>query len=503
MYRQSKKYFPTLYALLVALIIITYAVTVTFLIFLNNKFGIARIVLYGLKIFAALSIISSSASEKSKCSWLTLILLFPNIIIPAYFIFCYNPLSKSEKKAIGIISKQKPRIDHFSSKANAKCNQNFSFLREIANYDNAVIYKNTKASYISSASKMKEMLLGDIKGAKSFIFLEFYTVATGDFFGDICDALIKKAKEGVEVRLIYDEMGSIFRIPENFSEFLESKNIIALSHAHGAGMLPAGFNNRNHRKIAVIDGEIGYTGGINLADEYISPKKRIGEWRDSAVRLEGEAVAELVYIFLSDFALTSKVTEDFFHYYRYRKKRHSGKVMLFGDGPKPFYKTNTAKKVLISMLNSAEKYFIATTPYLICDSEMLSVIESAVLRGVKVKIAIPFRPDKFIPAFLTKIYARRLIELGVEIYRYLPGFLHSKNYISDGKYFLTGTVNLDFRSLLHNFEVGALFYEHEIISDAEADAAEIFKASERYEPKGKPLISRIVGSVMEIFAPLF
>ena len=503
MYRQSKKYFPTLYALLAALIIITYAVTVAFLIFLRNNFGIFGIALYGLRIFTALKIISSPSSEKSKCSWLTLILIFPNIIIPAYFLFCHTTLSKSEKKAIKIISEQKPRIEHFSNKSTAKCNQNFSFLQEIANYDNAVIYKNTKASYISSASKMKDMLIGDLRRARSFIFLEFYTVATGEFFGDICDILIKKAKEGVEVRLIYDEMGSIFRVPENFSEFLESKNVIALSHAHGAGMLPSGFNNRNHRKIAVIDGEIAYTGGINLADEYILPKKRIGEWRDSAVRLEGEAVAELVYIFLSDFALTTKSSEDFFHYYRYRKKRHTGKVMLFGDGPKPFYKTNTAKKVLISMLNSAEKYFTSTTPYLICDSEILSAIESAVLRGVKVKIAIPFRPDKFIPAFLTRIYARRLIELGAEIYRYIPGFLHSKNYITDGKYFLTGTVNLDFRSLLHNFEVGALFYEHEIISDAEADICEIFKASERYEPKGKPILSKIVGSVMEIFAPLF
>ncbi len=503
MYRQSKKYFPTQYALLLFFCILTYAVTVAFILLLKSKYSIVNIALYALKAICALLILSSHSPEKTKCSWLTLILLFPNIIIPAYFLFSYSHPSKREKQAIEIISEKKPRVERFMGKLGLKCNQNFSFLQEISNQGNISIYKNTKAEYISSAKRVKELLTCDIKAAKSFIFLEFYTVAAGDFFGDICDLLVKKAAEGVEVRLIYDEMGSIFRVPEGFCDFLEEKNIIAVSHSRGAGMLPGGLNNRNHRKIAVIDGEIAYTGGINLADEYISPKRRIGEWRDSAVRLEGEAVSELVYIFLSDFELTAKTNEDFFRYYKYRKKRSRGSVMLFGDGPKPFYKIGTAKKALISMLNTAEKYFIATTPYLICDSEILSALEGAVRRGVKVRIAIPSHPDRFIPAFLTKLYAQRISALGVEIYRYLPGFLHSKSYISDGKYFLTGTLNLDFRSLLYNFEVGALFYEHDVIKAAEEDILDILKLSELYVPKKNRIFTRFFGSVMEIFAPLF
>ena len=503
MLKENKKYFPTVYALLVSVLIISAAACTYFTALLMKSFLSVRIAVYIIKIAFALSVISSPMSSEAKYCWVFLILAIPYAAIPVYIIFCRTRLSRKEKEILASLEKKKPKIESFGSKMALKCDENFTFLREIAGYSNANIYNNTSADYIESAEKMLDLLCRDIERARRFIFLEFYTVASGSVFGKICKLLIEKAALGVEVRLIYDELGSILRIPEDFPALMREKGINAVAHASLTGSFPAALNNRNHRKIAVIDGEIAYTGGINLADEYVYSRPRLGKWKDSAIRICGEGVQSMTYTFLSDYSLTSGIEEDFSKYYKYRKCRCKGQALIFDDGPSPFYVERRAKRTILAMLNSAEKYFSATTPYLVCDCEILSAIRAAMRRGVRVRIAIPGMPDKFFIGLLTRHYAARLCEMGAEIYVYKPGFLHSKQYIADGRLLLFGTVNLDYRSLFHNFENCVLFSSHSLIIDAERDMECVFSDSVPLKRKKESLPMRLLGAVIEIFAPLF
>ncbi len=503
MYKTKKLYFPTKYALLFTLPLIAIGVSAYFFMLLGRLYPFFRLIGYAIKFTMGLAVVASRLSPESKFSWLFLMLIFPHGAIPAYLIFRPSHLTKKDRIIINEIRDKLPRSEGFETKIKLECNENFAFLKEISIFSNLKIYNNTIATYLESGKKMKESLLSDLRKARKFIFLEFYTVAAGEFFGEICEELLRKAREGVEIRIIYDELGSLFRIPEEFSLAMKENKIRALSQASLTGIFPSGINNRNHRKIAVIDGEIAYTGGINLADEYIKPPKRLKVWKDSAVRLEGEAVDELTYIFLADFLLISGETEKFFPYYRYKKKKCEGTLIPFSDGPSPIYGVRLAKKIILSLIASAKKEFTASTPYLICDGDILCALEKAALRGVKINIIIPSRPDRVLAGILTNTYAQRLIEIGAAVYKYTPGFLHSKIYIADGRYLLTGTVNLDYRSLGHNFENGILFLSHPVINEVAVDLNKIIESSARIEKRRTPLFKRLAGAVIEVFAPLF
>jgi len=503
MLRKNKRYFPTKLALLVSVLIIASTVYALLFFILESRIFAVKALVFVLKIIFALFIMSSEIYAEAKCSWVFFTLLLPHVAIPAYIIFCRGKLTKKETAVLDLISERKPKIEPFDRKMCLKCNDNFAFLREMSNFSDAELYINTSAKYISDAKKMIDMLTFDIMKSKRFIFLEFYTIAAGEVFGNICDLLIEKAKSGVEVKIIYDEIGSLTRLPEEFPSLMREHGIAAVANASLLGSFQGGLNNRNHRKIAVIDGEVAYTGGINLADEYIHANASLGKWKDSAVRIEGEGVDALTYTFLSDFSIVSEIENDFSKYYKYRKKRCKGAALIFSDGPSPFYKEKSGEKIILSMLACAEKSFYVTTPYLVCNREVLSAMRGAVRRGVKLSIAIPAKADRFLCGILTQHYAARLSEIGADIHVYTPGFLHSKTYCCDGKYLMCGTVNLDYRSLCHNFENGILFAEHDVISEAMRDVEEIFSVSEPYAKRKEHPFLRIVGAVMEIFAPLF
>ena len=503
MLRKNKRYFPTRLALLVCVLLIASTVYALLFFILERHIFAVKALVFVLKIIFALSIMSSEIYAEAKCSWVFFTLLLPHVAIPAYIIFCRGQLTKKEKRILDSIPKRKPKTEPFYRKMCLKCDDNFTFLREMSNFSDADLYINTSAKYIPDAEKMIEMLTLDIMKAKKFIFLEFYTIAAGEVFGNICELLIEKAKSGVEVKIIYDEIGSLMRLPEEFPALMRENGIAAVANASLLGSFQGGLNNRNHRKIAVIDGEAAYTGGINLADEYIYSNASLGKWKDSAVRIEGEGVDALTYTFLSDFSLISEMENDFSKYYKYRKKRCNGAALIFSDGPSPFYKEKSGEKIILSMLAAAEKSFYVTTPYLVCNRELFSAMLGAVRRGVKLKIAIPKKADRFLCGILTQHYAARLSEIGADVYVYTPGFLHSKTYCCDGKYLMCGTVNLDYRSLCHNFENGILFAEHDLIPEAVRDVEEIFSVSEPYGKRKERLLLRIVGAAMEIFAPLF
>ena len=503
MFFENKRFFPRQRALLVSLIVISWAVGAFFIALLTEGFIYIRILFYVFKTALALSALSSSVPYSTRGSWVFLILTFPYAAIPAYLYFRRTSLSRKEKMLIEETRRQKPKIEAFEKKILLKCNDNFTFLREIAAYSNSNIYSDTSAKYFSLAEDMFLSLKEELRNAKRFIFLEFYTVSAGTVLSEILDILVEKAGLGVEVKILYDEIGSLFKIPEDFAKIMKRSKIEARFSSSLFAAFPKGVNNRNHRKIIVIDGEIAYTGGINLADEYVYSKRRLGKWKDAGVRIEGVGVTSLTHTFLSDFVFAGGECDSFSKYYKYRKKKSSGYSLIFDDGPYPIYDEKISERMILSLIDASEKSFILTSPYLIFSSRILSAVRGAVKRGVKVKIIIPAVPDKLLTAILTHRYADRLCEIGARVYMYLPGFLHSKIYSADGKFAMCGTVNLDYRSLRHNFENGILFLEHPVIADIDKDLESILKECAPYKVKKKNPIVRLIGALLEIFAPLF
>ena len=265
------------------------------------------------------------------------------------------------------------------------------------------------------------------------------------------------------------------------------------------------FNNRNHRKITVIDGLVGYTGGINIADEYINEVVRFGHWKDVGIRLEGEGVRELTKLFLIDFGINIKTPLNVpYDLYPTSTLQEKGYVVPFGDGPKPLYERRVGKTIIQSILASATKYVYITTPYLIIDNELCTSIENTALRGVDVRIIVPHIPDKKIVFNMTKSFYKRFLDCGVKIYEYEPGFIHAKTYLSDDKYAIIGTINLDYRSLVHHFENGVWMYDCKCIKDLKKDIDNTLEKSIEITPKmlKTSLLNRFFRAIVRIFAPM-
>ena len=272
------------------------------------------------------------------------------------------------------------------------------------------------------------------------------------------------------------------------------------------GQADGEFNNRSHRKILVIDGKVGFTGGVNIADEYINKIEVYGHWKDTGIKLEGKAVNELTKLFLSDFYTNFKRehTIDFDRYYVSENKENNSFIIPFGDGPNPMYEKNVGKTVIMNILNHAKEYVYITTPYLIIDNELMKAIENTALRGVDVRIIVPHIPDKKLVFEMTKSNYRLLIKSGVKIYEYEPGFIHAKSYIADDKVGMIGTINLDYRSLTHHFENGVWIYNDKVILDMKDDfISTINKSIYMNNEKIKDnLFNRFVRSIVRIFSPL-
>jgi len=294
-------------------------------------------------------------------------------------------------------------------------------------------------------------------------------------------------------------------LPGNYARKLKKQGIEATAFSYLKPVLSGEFNNRTHRKIAIIDGYIGYTGGVNLADEYINEIKRFGYWKDCAIRLEGECVWELTELFLTDYGVNvlkmPTLREDL---YPTCANEEDGYVIPFGDGPSPMYQNRVAKSAIKNLIDSSTKYCWITTPYLIPDNDICLSLENAALRGVDVVIVTPDIPDKRIVFAITKSYYPRLMKAGVKIYQYTPGFIHAKSYLADGKNAIIGTVNLDYRSLAHNFENGVWLYKAKCIEDIEADLKQVISESKKIDKKMLKInpLRKFMRGIIKIFAPL-
>lgn len=318
-------------------------------------------------------------------------------------------------------------------------------------------------------------MLVELKNAKKFIFIETFIIERGYMLNSILEILKDKVKEGVEVRLVYDDIGSIKTVEASFYKKLRKLGIKAYKFNRFVPFASAVHNNRDHRKFFIIDGKTAYTGGCNIADEYINKVERFGYWKDTMVKIQGPAVDSITVLFLTTYMLISKTNEKVDIYlHQYDKYDEEGIVCPYGDGPRPFYREYIGENVIVNMINQSEKYVYITTPYFICDDKIKQALINASKRGVDVRIIVPHIPDKRLVFALTRSNYARLQRAGVKVYEFEKGFVHAKQMVCDDKIAQVGTINLDYRSLIHHYEDAVWFASSPVIQDIKKDFLDTF-----------------------------
>ncbi|MBQ8233899.1 MAG: cardiolipin synthase [Lachnospiraceae bacterium] len=461
------------------------------------------------EIACVIRIVASDDNPDYKVPWLLFVLIIPIAGFMLYFLFYSRKLKKKYIKRMKDLKDNSYQKDDYilleqlHNENPMACSQ----AKMLCNIAETHLFTDTRQEYFPLGEDMHPRLLEDLEKAEKFIFMEYFIIEEGKFWNSILDILKRKAAEGVEVKVVYDDVGCMMTLPGNYSKILKTYGIEATPFSRLRGNADSEFNNRSHRKITVIDGKVGYTGGINLADEYINEVEKFGHWKDIGLRLEGDAVWELTKLFLIDFGINVRkmpqIKADCFP--SQSGIEANGYMIPFGDGPGPIYDRQVGKSVIRNMLNSAVRYVYMTSPYLIIDNDLCQSIENASLRGVDVRIIVPHIPDKKIVFGMTKSFYPRLMAAGVKIYEYEPGFIHAKSYLADDEYAMVGTINLDYRSLVHHFENGVWMYRCEMIGDLKADIADTLdKSIEITQDMIKTsLLQRAIRSVVRIFSPLF
>ena len=469
------------------------------------------IVMEVLSWIAVIVIVSNRTDPGYKIAWIIPILAFPVFGILFYLLFGGNRLSRRLKKKMHAV--EQIHRDNLS--------QDVGVLRREAalsvdaalqsNYLAGIaccpVCENTETTYYGSGEAAFGDMLEAISRAERYIFLEYFIIHTGRMWDEILKLLRKKAAAGVDVRVIYDDFGCITTLPGGYYKKLEAVGIRACAFNPYVPVLSSRLNNRDHRKFLIVDGEVGFTGGVNLADEYINEVRRFGYWKDTGARIEGEAVWSLTSMFLSMWNYIVHSTED---YSRFMPAQHQkapfendGFVQPYGDSPLDH--ENVGENIYLNIINRAKNYVYIFTPYLIIDHEMLTALCNAAKDGVDVRIVTPGIPDKKMIFLLTQSYYAPLIQSGVKIYQYTPGFIHAKCFVCDDEIATVGSVNLDFRSLYLHFECGVFFYRSAVVAQVKEDCLNTFACSEQMTAefcRNRPVPVRLLQSVLRLLAPL-
>ncbi|MDR0426299.1 MAG: cardiolipin synthase [Clostridiales bacterium] len=441
-----------------------------------------------------------------KLSWSFLILLFPVIGTVLYFVFGgKRSLPRRKAEAVGaylalnrLETEILPRLRNENETA---CKLAMTVFSE----SQMPLYEHTATKYYDNILEKHNDMLRDIKSAKDFIFMEYFIASDGYVLNTILDALEEKGREGVEIKFMFDDIGSMKRLRGKTKHRIVSIPNLQVCVYEPVGLrLNPRINFRDHRKIVIIDGRIGYIGGDNLADEYINKKIKFGHWRDNAMRIEGMAVDALVLLFAEMWYITADVKLDTGLYIKSHQVENNGYVMPFGDGPAN--SGDPAYDLFSAMIANADKYMYLSTPYFILDSAFIGQIELAAKSGVDVKILLPHIPDKKLTFKLTRGHYRQILRAGGKIYEYTPGFNHAKNLIVDDRYAFIGTVNCDYRSMFLHYENGALLIDNSDIRLMRDDFLRAIGQSEEItlEKWNKRLLfSKIIEKIFQIAAPMF
>ena len=476
-----------------------------FYAFLGETYQIIRIIYSVLGFLLVLHLIKSSRSYSFILPWIVILLLFPVPGMLIYFILGRNKrrskilknIKKSESENLKYLKQDESLRDEIDN--NGK-------LRYLSNYTGYPVTKNNIIDYYPLGDDVFKVMLEELKTAKEFIFFEYFIVAKGKMWDSILEILREKVKEGVDVRVMYDDLGCVSTLRDSYPKKLRQMGIKCVVFNKLRAFAGVIMNNRDHRKILVIDGKVAFSGGINISDEYINEIEKYGHWKDNAIRIKGESVWNYTVMFLTMWNAFQKEEKDKdFKKFKYNFKEkipENGYVVPYGETP--LDEEVTGEDVYLNIINQANKYVYIFTPYLIIDNNMTNALNLAAKRGVDVRIVIPGIPDKKMVYTVSESYIEPLIRDGVKVYKYTPGFVHSKVFVSDDKIATVGTINLDYRSLYLHFECGCYFENCDVVMDVKKDLVDTIKKCDEITPKDvKPkLIKAFWQAFLRILAPL-
>lgn len=457
-------------------------------------------------------IVSSEMNPGYKTAWIIVILTFPIFGVMFYIFFgnskSGNRLRKkmnryNEEEHLLLAQKQESLESLWSDSPNAEKQARYLLV-----YGGYPSYNNTAAKYFSLGEAKFETLIQELEKAERFIFMEYFIIQEGKMWDTILEILVRKAKQGVDVRVIYDDMGCLFTLPYRYDKKLESMGIHCRVFNKFKPIWSAKMNNRDHRKILVIDGHTAFNGGINLADEYINAYPKHGHWKDTAVMLKGEAVWSFTVMFLTMWNYLTGTKPAILDAYMPRPEdiepyKSSGFTIPFTDSP--LDDEPVGENVYLNIINSAARYVYITTPYLIIDNEMSTALILAAKSGVDIRIITPHIADKWFVHAVTRANYTHLTKHGVRIYEYTPGFIHAKSFVSDDSTAVVGTINLDFRSLYLHFECATWMYKTDCVSNVKKDFLETLEKCQEitYADCGNVnVFVKILRALLRLFAPL-
>lgn len=482
-------------------------------------FGVIRwlgdylIYAYGLALiitsFAVIYILNARENASFKMAWIIPVLVFP-VFGVLFFLFMHVQLRtrilklrlKMTRKMAAPCLTQNAAVTDRLAKDDPSQFRLAGYMNRWAGFP---VYENTSVCHFPLGEDKFEALKRELRAAKEFIFMEYFIIERGTMWNQILEILEQKVKEGVEVRVMYDGMCSLILLPYGYPKELEKKGIRCKMFSPIKPTLSTYQNNRDHRKIVVIDGRTAFTGGVNLADEYINAKVRFGHWKDTAVMIKGDAVTSFTMMFLQMWNVTEKEQDDYRAFLREPLPVEGGEGYVLPFGDSPMDNEQVGEQLYLDILNQAEDYVHIMTPYLILDDEMENALCFAAKRGVDVTLIMPHIPDKLYAYLLARTYYPELIEAGVKVYEYTPGFVHAKEFISDDSKAVVGTINLDFRSLYLHFECAAYIYKNPVVLEIERDfQATITKCKPvtLEECRRYPFLKRAAGRALRLFAPL-
>jgi len=463
---------------------------------------------YFVSLIVILVLVKKDKASAYKVSWIIVVMGLPILGGILYLLFGdKRPVKRiaAHMKEHALIAKalEADEMPDMSQVKDRRRADFFEYIRQVSSYH---AYESTQLTYYSMGEDMFEDMLIELEGAKKFIFMEYFIIKKSEMWDRLCEILVRKAAEGLDVRLIVDDLGSFSLFSPAYVAALEKKKVKVIRFNPIIPFLSLFMNNRDHRKITVIDGHTAFNGGKNIADEYINRRSPFGVWKDTGLRLRGEATWSFTLMFIEMWDTFCKREDRIDDYELYKHqfkvaKETDGLVLPYGDSP--LDRERLGENIYIDILNHAKDYVYIFTPYLILSEKMIYAIQMAAKRGVDVRIVMPGIPDKRIVFRLSRSYYGDLLKAGAKIYEFTPGFMHAKSFVSDDEIAVVGTINLDYRSLYLHFECATLLYQSKCIQEIKEDAFQVIAQSrEVLLDNRKRFWNEMVDAVLHLFAPL-
>lgn len=509
--RKLLKVFFSQTFMVILLMLVQLALIVFSVLKLQEHFKLVSVLFLAITIFAMILLVNGNKNPAYKMSWMIPMMVFP-LFGGLMYVFVqsqsltrrfFQRVKDIDRNFYDVLPRNQDIIDEIRGldpmRAAAAI---YTSRNEYLGYS---VFKNTDVTYYPLGELCWKDMLLELEKAEKYIFLEYFIIECGEMWNSVLEILRRKAAAGLDVRVMYDGVGSLVQMPRSYPRRLARYGIKCKAFVPLVPILSTMQNNRDHRKIMAIDGKVAFTGGVNLADEYINKKQLHGHWKDTAVRITGDAAYSFALMFLQMWDITEKSfarPESFKPDWDY-VSREGGYVMPYADTPNDDYQVG--EFVYMDIINRAKDYIHIMTPYLILDHEMMTALINAARSGVDVKIIIPAVADHWYAYFVALNYARELILAGVKVYEYSPGFIHAKNFVSDDDLAVVGSINLDYRSLFLHFECAAWMYRCPAVADIAEDFDSTLAKCRQLTIEildKRPLWKRFTSALLRIFAPL-